>query len=88
MINLALDRLWEEAVVLERGRQVLRVQSTRDAAICLKNHWPLEEGPAKLKAVSACESVIDGTASPDTARAAFIEAAKEADFQINSWTGD
>ena len=46
MTIFATDRLWDEAVVLEGERQVLRVQSTRDALLCLKNHWPLEDGPA------------------------------------------
>jgi len=41
---LTQDRLWSEAVILEEPRRVLRVQSTRDAFLCLKNHWPLPDG--------------------------------------------
>lgn len=34
---LTQDRLWSEAVILEAGEnRVLRVQSTRDAFLCLK----------------------------------------------------
>ncbi|WP_415213860.1 DUF982 domain-containing protein [Shinella sp.] len=82
----ATDRLWDEAVVLEGERQVLRVQSTRDALLCLKNHWPLEDGPAASTARSACEQGLTGDDDPTLARRAFIEAAREAGFRVNSWT--
>ncbi|WP_145926090.1 DUF982 domain-containing protein [Shinella sp. HZN7] len=82
----ATDRLWDEAVVLESGRQVLRVQSTRDALLCLKNHWPIEDGPAALMARSVCEQGLTSDDDPAFARRAFIEAAKEAGFRVNSWT--
>ena len=85
---LTQDRLWSEAVILEAGEnRVLRVQSTRDAFLCLKNHWPVAEGDAKREAFAACERVIDGDDEPDVARAAFIKAAEEAQFRVHSWTG-
>ena len=85
MTQFAPDRLWDEAVVLEGERQVLRVQSTRDALLCLKNHWPLEDGPAAQKAKSRCEEGLAGDDDPALARAAFMEAAEEAGFRVNSW---
>ncbi|WP_424553909.1 DUF982 domain-containing protein [Shinella sp.] len=86
MTIFATDRLWDEAVVFEGGRQVLRVQSTRDALLCLKNHWPTEDGPAALTAKSVCEQGLASDDDPAFARRAFVEAAKEAGFRVNSWT--
>ncbi|MDK1385325.1 DUF982 domain-containing protein [Sinorhizobium sp. 8-89] len=87
MPTLTQDRLWSEAVILEAPSRVLRVQSTRDAYLCLKNHWPLVEGEAKSEALAVCDRVIEGADEPDAARAAFIKAAEEAQFRVNSWTG-
>lgn len=84
---LTQDRLWSEAVILEEPRRVLRVQSTRDAFLCLKNHWPLPDGKAKRDALAACDRVIDGLEAPDAARDAFIKAAEEAKFSVRCWTG-
>jgi hypothetical protein len=86
MTIFATDRLWDEAVVLEGNLQVLRVQSTRDALLCLKNHWPIEDGPAGLMARNVCEQGLASDDDPGFARRAFIEAAKEAGFRVNSWT--
>ncbi|WP_440983501.1 DUF982 domain-containing protein [Shinella sumterensis] len=80
------DRLWDEAVVLEGERQVLRVQSTRDALLCLKNHWPVDRTDAVSQAISACERGLETDDDPSLARQALIEAAKEAGFRVNSWT--
>ena len=85
MTIFATDRLWDEAVVLEGDKQVLRVQSTRDGLLCLKNHWPLENGPAAMMAKSVCEQGLTSDDEPGFARRAFIEAAKEAGFRVNSW---
>ncbi|MDX0758298.1 DUF982 domain-containing protein [Sinorhizobium medicae] len=85
---LTQDRLWSEAVILEGGKnRVLRVQSTRDAFLCLKNHCPIADGDAKRDAFAACERVIEGNDEPDIARSAFIKAAEEAKFSVHSWTG-
>lgn len=86
MVELEVDRLWSEPVILDRGGRVLRVQSTRDAYLCLKNHWPIDGGPAKLTALATCEAGLLGSATPDAARQAFIEAAREAGWNIRSWT--
>lgn len=86
MTIFATDRLWDEAVVLEGDRQVLRVQSTRDALLCLKNHWPTEDGAAALAARRLCEQGLTSDDDPALARRAFVEAAREAGFRVNSWT--
>ncbi|PDT49743.1 DUF982 domain-containing protein [Sinorhizobium fredii] len=90
MPGLTQDRLWSEAVILEAPNRVLRVQSTRDAFLCLKNHWPLPDGDgsARSQALVMCDRVIEGQDEPDVARAAFIKAAEEAHFAVHSWTGN
>lgn len=80
------DRLWSEAVLLESGNRQLRVESTRDAEICLRRYWPVDEGRALRVAREACLRALSGAASPDSARRAFIEAAREAQFEIRSWS--
>jgi hypothetical protein len=87
MTLFATDRLWADAVVLEGDGRVLRVQSTRDALLCLKNHWPAADGPALAAAKAACEQGLASDDDPGLALRAFVEAAKEAGFRVNSWTG-
>lgn len=87
MTLFSTDRLWAEAVVLEGEFQVLRVQSTRDALLCLRNHWPESDGPALKAAKGICEQGLASDDDPGLARRAFVEAAKEARFRVNSWTG-
>ncbi len=86
MTLFATDRLWDEAVVLEGERQVLCVQSTRDALLCLKNHWPLADSPAAVAARTLCEKGLTSDDDPRLARRAFADAAREAGFRVNSWT--
>lgn len=87
MTDYATDRLWEEAVVLEGDGRVLRVQSTRDALLCLKNHWLEGDGEEAARlALNICEQGLAGDDDPGLARQAFIEAARQAGFKINSWT--
>jgi hypothetical protein len=86
MTIFPIDRLWDEAVVLEGDRQMLRVQSTRDALLCLKNHWPIDRTDAVSAAMSACEQGLQSDEDPTRARQALIDAAKEAGFRVNSWT--
>jgi len=85
MSAYATDRLWHDAVILEDGRQVLRVQSTRDALLCLRNHWPRADGGARAMAIGLCEHGLAGDDDPALARDAFIAAAEEAGFQVNLW---
>ncbi|MCA1494710.1 DUF982 domain-containing protein [Sinorhizobium alkalisoli] len=84
MVELNIDRQWDEPVILEAGERVLRVQSTRDALLCLKNHWR-SPGPARQAAMSGCEAALAGDASPDAALEAFLDAASEAGFRVSRW---
>jgi len=87
MTLFATDRLWADVVVLEGDGRVLCVQSTRDALLCLKNHWLETNGPALMAAKTVCERGLASDDDPGLALRAFIEAAKEAGFRVNSWTG-
>ncbi|WP_095694348.1 DUF982 domain-containing protein [Sinorhizobium sojae] len=84
MVGLNVDRQWDEPVILEADERVLRVQSTRDALLCLKNHWR-SAGPARQAAMSDCEAALMGDGSPDAALEAFLEAANEAGFRVSRW---
>lgn len=85
MNSYPTDRLWRDAVILEGSRQVLRVQSTRDALLCLRNHWPPAEGTARSEAIGLCERGLAGDDDPALAREAFIAAAGQAGFRVNLW---
>ncbi|MGO4441559.1 DUF982 domain-containing protein [Rhizobium sp. RAF56] len=84
-LALMADQFWEEAVVLEAPGRILRVISCRDAAICLLNYWQGDH-PTRKAALDKCQFALNGNEEPESARVSFIEAAKEAGFQINSWT--
>lgn len=85
MVELNVDRLWDEPVILEEADRVLRVQSTRDALLCLKNHWPQTTGSGRETALSECIAALNGDASPAVAQSAFLDAATEAGFRVNRW---
>ncbi len=46
----------------------------------------MDEGRAWEIARDACQKALSGVTSPDSARRAFIEAAREAAFEIRSWS--
>ncbi|WP_258163224.1 DUF982 domain-containing protein [Rhizobium sp. TH2] len=46
--------------------------------------WPLDTGRAFMAAQRACLAALEGRATADKARAAFIKAADEADVHIRS----
>jgi Protein of unknown function (DUF982) len=80
------DRRWSDALIIAREDREMRVESVRDAAICLKSYWPTGEGRSYELAVKACEAALAGTMSPDSARRAFRAASEDAGFEIRSWT--
>ncbi|NRP21891.1 hypothetical protein LPJGGPFB_05150 [Ensifer adhaerens] len=84
--ELKYDRLWDEEIFLEDGPRTLRVQSTRDAYLLLRNYWNVGEGASRDKALAICKTVLSENASPDKAREAFITAARDAGIKVNSWT--
>lgn len=62
--------------------EVHNVSSARQAADVLAHHWP-GEGTAKYRdARRACQEVLNGEKSPDVAREAFVDAAREARILI------
>ena len=77
---------WSQGVELElHGVGSYRtVRSTEDAAYALLAHWPRGKGKAYLAAQQACLDALEGVASPEQARAAFIRAARAARIHIRT----
>src|SRR4029453_12103684 len=76
---------FERLVVIEQpGRvgQYRRVGSVREAAECLIDQWPKNRGVAYLAALHACLDAVRGSVSTETARQAFIAAAREVGILI------
>jgi hypothetical protein len=63
------------------GREYL-ISGARDAAAILADKWPLTYGRKYQRALSACAAVFEGKLDPNLARAAFIEAAREAGVSV------
>ena len=59
-----------------------RINSVVEAARCLLEHWPVQEGDAFVAALLACQAAIDGTGTAEAVREALIAAAEEADVFI------
>lgn len=75
---------WDEPVTMETltlGRYQ-SVSSAAEAALILLDEWPVAEGKAFLAAQSACLMAMEGTATPDEARTAFLAAADEAGVYV------
>ena len=80
---------WSKGVELELhgiGRY-RTVKSTEDAVQCLLAHWPSGKGKAYVEAQQACLDALEGAATPEVAREAFIAAALAANIHIRS-SGD
>lgn len=77
---------WNEGVELQiHGIGGYRtVSSTEDAARCLLELWPRDSGKAFIAAQRACLAALEGKATADKARSAFIKAAGEANIHIRS----
>jgi hypothetical protein len=74
------NRLWITPilVICNKTGQILSVSTTKDAVDMLTSTWPQKEGNAYTNALQICANVAAGIATPDEAREAFIEAAREA----------
>ena len=68
-------------ILLGRSGKVRSVTSTREAAECLLNRWPIE-GLKHFQARLACMAVLEGIKEIRTARKAFEAAAAEADILV------
>jgi hypothetical protein len=55
---------------------------TRDAAHCLLEDWPVEDGESFHAALRTFMLVMDGRAEPEEARNAFVTAAEEAGLVV------
>jgi hypothetical protein len=77
---------WEDGVDLEiHGIGGYRtVRSTEDAALCLLERWPTGKGKAYMVAQRTCLDALEGRATAENARQAFIKAAREAKIHIRS----
>ncbi|QEN85286.1 DUF982 domain-containing protein [Labrys sp. KNU-23] len=56
--------------------------STEEASYYLQNDWPADIGPKFIEAQRTCLDVLAGIGGPEDARAAFIEACKEAEIAV------
>lgn len=77
---------WDEPVdvTLDGYRHRRTIVATHYACECLLTLWPERQGPAYTKALKTCgEAVREGKADHSQARAAFIEAAREANVLGN-----
>ncbi|CAM5376898.1 hypothetical protein ATER59S_01670 [Aquamicrobium terrae] len=59
------------------------ISSARQAAALLTQHWPDAGTPKYRAARQACLAAVHGEKPPDVARAAFIEAAREARILVD-----
>ena len=75
---------WNPPVTIETLKlgRYQSVSSAAEAARILLDEWPVAEGKAFLAAQSACLMALEGTATPDEARAAFLAAADEANVFV------
>ncbi|TCV69408.1 uncharacterized protein DUF982 [Neorhizobium sp. R1-B] len=55
---------------------------TRDAANCLLEDWPVDDGEHFHQALRTFMLVLDGKAEPEDARDAFVAAAEEAGLVV------
>lgn len=60
------------------------IGSTCTAAECLLHSWPKDWGKQHRASREACIAVSKGEQSPDFARLAFIEAAREAGILVSA----
>jgi hypothetical protein len=58
------------------------IASVGEAALCLLEHWSLQNGDGFKVAKQACIDALDGKVTCTACRDAFIEAAKEAGIYV------
>ena len=64
------------------GGDIRILTSTEEASYYLQNDWPADIGPKFIEAQRTCLDVLAGIGGPEDARAAFIEACKEAEIAV------
>lgn len=79
------DQRFDEPVRIALGRSgntIFNVERVAQAADILMNRWPVATGQRHMVARKACLAVLEGKKEASVARAAFINAAIEADILI------
>jgi hypothetical protein len=79
------DQRFDEPVKVVLGRSgntIFNVERVAQAADILINRWPVVTGQRHMVARKACLAVLEGTREAWVARAAFINAAIEADILV------
>ena len=80
------DQRFDEPVRVALGRSrniIYKVERVAQAADILLNRWPAMTGRYHVAARKACLGVLDGVKETHYARAAFINAAIEADILVD-----
>ncbi|MBZ9775255.1 DUF982 domain-containing protein [Mesorhizobium sp. CO1-1-8] len=78
------DQRFDEPVriALGRSRNSINVERVAQAADILLNRWPVATGQKHMVARKVCLAVLEGKKEVSAARAAFINAAIEADILV------
>ena len=74
------DRCFKEPVQIAIGiaGDIRYVMNVRQAVDALQTNWPVEGSATYRNALLMCQKALHGNNDPDLARAAFVEAAREA----------
>jgi hypothetical protein len=77
---------WKKPVTVLLGEPPAEtaVETTQAAAWAMIEDWPQEDGTALDRALAICAAVDAGKRTPEDARQAFVEAAKEAGILVRS----
>lgn len=80
------QKRWNTVVTVQIGRvgKLRAISSTEEAAEFLQTRWPVDGGQAHTHARIACLAVLDGHATTEQARDAFIAAAEEAGILVRA----
>ena len=79
------DQRFDEPVRIALGRSgntIFNVERVAQAADILMNRWPVATGQRHMVARKACLAVLEGKKEASVARAAFINAAIEANILV------
>lgn len=80
---------WSIPVTIELSghRRFVTIESAFQAANCILDNWPFDEGEAMDNALEVCFAACKGLALPDHARHAFLEAVCEAKLYVRPHFG-
>jgi len=75
-----MDAFWKEPVVLSMPSEDVKVVASARDAMDSMMYWPHRREKSYRKAVRACLFALVGEKTPDKARKAFVNAAKDVDY--------